>query len=118
MSCQNSPAIPADLRCISTRVVAQSFDETMNAIARQAVVEPDMRRYLDGLRPRLRLIPAPPPTTHVKQWPVLRFNAQPVHEATITLASVELPSDWRKPEIRAALTPRKQWPVVVCGPGK
>lgn len=98
-------------------VVAQSFDETMAAIGRQAVVEPDMRRYLDGLRPAGRLVPAASPTPS-RKWPVLRFNALPLLEARVEVAHAVLPSGWRRGDVRAVLRPRSMWPVVVCGSGE
>lgn len=98
-------------------VIARSFDETMGAIARQAVVEPEMRRYLDGLRPKGRVIAAALPKPSSK-WPVLRFNALPLVAARMEIARVVLPAGWRRPDVRAVLVPRPKWPVVVCGPGE
>jgi hypothetical protein len=98
-------------------VVAQSFDETMGAIARQAVVKPNMRRYLDGLHPRGRAIASALPKPS-RKWPVLRFNALPIVAARIDVARVAVPADWRRSDVRAALRPRAKWPVVVCGPGE
>lgn len=98
-------------------VVAHSFDETMGAIARQAVVEPQMRRYLDELRPRGRVVAAALPKPS-RKWPVLRFNALPIAAARIEVARVALPAGWRRSDARAALRPRPKWPLVVCGPGE
>lgn len=98
-------------------VVAHSFDETMGAIARQAVVKPEMRRYLDGLRPAGRVIAAALPKPS-RKWPVLRFNALPIVAARIEAARVVLPAGWRRSDVRAVLRPRSSWPVVVCGPGE
>jgi hypothetical protein len=98
-------------------VSARSFDETMGAIARQAVVEPEMRRYLDGLRPKGRVIAAALPKPSSK-WPVLRFNALPLVAARMEIARVVLPAGWRRSDVRAVLVPRPKWPVVVCGPGE
>lgn len=98
-------------------VVAHSFDETMGAIARHAVVEPQMRRYLDELRPRGRVVASALPKPS-RRWPVLRFNALPIAAARIEVARVAIPAGWRRSDARAALRPRPKWPVVVCGPGE
>ncbi len=98
-------------------VVAKSFDETMTALSRQVTVDAAMRAYFDSLHPKPRTIPAalPAPTRH---WPVLRFNALPILDATATVARVTVGTEWTRRHVHRALRPRSEWPVVVSGPGE
>ncbi|GAA4362985.1 SIR2 family protein [Nocardioides caricicola] len=107
----------ADNGVAATVVVADSFDDTMAALARQVHVEDTLRQYLDRLHPKPRRTPAALPA-HSRQWPVLRFNALPVLEASVEVTRVEIPAGWTRSEVRRALHPRNQWPVVVNGPGE
>ncbi|UOY03223.1 SIR2 family protein [Blastococcus sp. PRF04-17] len=98
-------------------VSAASFDETMSALARQVVVDEPMRNYFDGLHPKPRTTPAALPR-HSRDWPVLRFNALPVAEASVEVTRIAVPAGWRRRMVRNAMTPRADWPVVVNGPGE
>lgn len=62
-------------------VETASFDETMGAIAGQVTLAPDIRRYVDGLRPAARVGQAPLPSGPAARFPVLRLNALPVLDA-------------------------------------
>ena len=98
-------------------VVAASFDETMSALSRQVTVDDHMRGYFNRLHPKPRAMPAaiPVPT---RNWPVLRFNALPLLEGSITATRVTIPAGWTRGDVRHALFPRRRWPVVVNGPGE
>jgi hypothetical protein len=98
-------------------VVASSFDETMAALARQLVVDEPMREYFNRLNPKRRTTPSAVPSPS-REWPVLRFNALPVIEASAELTRVNLPTGWNRRAVRNAMTPRVDWPVVVSGPGE
>lgn len=101
----------------ATLVVAPSFDETMTALSRQVVVDGAMRDYLNRLHPKPKALPAAlrPSSRH---WPVLRFNALPVLGASVKVTQVGIPSQWRRGDVRRALLPRREWPIVVNGPGE
>ena len=101
----------------ATVVVAPSFDETMTALSRQVVVDGAMREYLNRLHPKPKVSPAALPTT-TRKWPVLRFNALPIFEASVTVTRVQIPSEWRRGDVRRAFLPRSEWPIVVNGPGE
>lgn len=117
------PAVVALLKLASANkvpthvVVANNFDETMTALSRQATVDAPMRRFFDALHPKPRVAPAALPTPS-RQWPVLRFNALPVLDATVEATRVSLSSDWTRRHVHRALRPRTEWPVVVQGPGE
>jgi hypothetical protein len=118
-----APGVKALLRAAAARnvstalVVAPSFDETMTALSRQVTVDDAMREYFNRLHPKPRSVPAALPTSR-KSWPVLRFNALQLLEASVTVTRVVIPSAWRRDEVRRALDPRKEWPIVVSGPGE
>lgn len=98
-------------------VMAASFDDVMTSLSRQVVVDQHMRDYFDRLHPRPRAVPAAiPAPTH--EWPVLRFNALPVLSADVTVSRVALQTRWTRTEVRDAMQPRRNWPVVVNGPGE
>ena len=101
----------------ATVVVAPSFDETMTALSRQVVVDGSMREYFNRLHPKPKVSPAALPTTS-RKWPILRFNALPIFEARVMVTRVEIPSQWRRGDVRRALLPRTEWPIVVNGPGE
>lgn len=101
----------------TTVVIAPSFDETMAALSKQVTVDKDMREYFDRLHPRPRSVPAAIPRSN-RKWPVLRFNALPILNASVTATCVAVPSTWRRGDVRKAMHPRDQWPVVVSGPGQ
>lgn len=98
-------------------VLAASFDETMAALSRQVTVDDHMRGYFNRLHPKPRAVPAAVPTP-TRNWPVLRFNALPILEGSITATRVAIPAGWRRGDVRRALLPGPRWPVVVNGPGE
>ncbi len=98
-------------------VVAASFDETMASLSRQVVVAGPMREYFNKLHPVPRAAPAALPTK-TRDWPVLRFNALPVVASDLEVTRVEIPAAWTRRDARRALTPRREWPVVLSGPGE
>lgn len=98
-------------------VVAPSFDETMTALSRQVTVDGAMREYFNRLQPTPKVSPAALPTPS-REWPVIRFNALPIFEALVTVTRVEIPGEWRRADVRRALLPRSEWPIVVNGPGE
>ncbi|TAK68537.1 MAG: SIR2 family protein [Actinomycetota bacterium] len=101
----------------TTLVIAPSFDETMTALSRQVTVDQAMREYFNRLHPKPRSVPAALPTNR-QNWPVLRFNALPLLEASVTVTRVVIPSAWRRGEVRRAFHPTDEWPIVVSGPGE
>lgn len=118
-----APSVEALLRAaaannVSTAlVVAPSFEETMTALSRQVTVDNAMRDYFNRLHPKPRSVPAALPTSR-QSWPVLRFNALQLLEASVTMTRVGIPSAWRRGEVRRAFGPREEWPIVVSGPGE
>ncbi|MFI2838311.1 SIR2 family protein [Mycolicibacterium sp. PDY-3] len=118
-----APSVGALLRAAAANnvsaavVVAPSFDETMTALSRQVTVDDAMRKYFNHLHPKPRLVPASLPASR-RNWPVLRFNALQLLEASVAVTRVRIPSDWRRGEVRRAFVPREDWPVVVSGPGE
>src|SRR5207248_2289362 len=92
-------------------------DETMTALSRQVTVDDAMREYFNRLHPKPRSVPAALSTSR-QSWPVLRFNALQVLEASVTVTRVVIPSAWRRDEVRRAFDPREEWPIVVSGPGE
>jgi hypothetical protein len=101
----------------TTLNVAPSFDETMTALSRQVTVDDAMREYFNRLHPKPRSAPAALPTSR-QDWPVLRFNALQLLEASVTVTRVVIPSAWRRGEVKRAFHPREEWPIVVGGPGE
>jgi hypothetical protein len=118
-----APSVEALLRAAAannvstTLVVAPSFDETMTALSRQVTVDDAMRQYFNRLHPKPRSVPAALPRNR-QNWPVLRFNALPLLEASVTATRVVIPGAWRRSEVRRAFRPREEWPIVVSGPGE
>jgi SIR2-like domain len=118
-----SPAVRALLKTAAANkvaanvVVAASFDETMSALSRQVTVDDYMRGYFNRLHPKPRAVPAAIPTP-TRNWPVLRFNALPILEGSITATKVAIPAGWGRGDVRRALHPRRSWPVAVNGPGE
>jgi len=116
-SVRNLLSVAAQNGIEANLVVAAGFDETMSALARQVVVDEPMREYFNRLHPKRRSTPASVPSAN-RQWPVLRFNALPVHEASAELTRIVIPAEWNRRTVRSALAPRADWPVVVNGPGE
>jgi hypothetical protein len=98
-------------------VVSANFDETMSALSRQVVVDEHMREYLNRLHPKPRATPAAIPAS-TRQWPVLRFNALPVISAELDATRLTIPAGWTRGDVRRAMHPRSDWPIVVNGPGE
>lgn len=116
-SVRNLLTLAAHQGVAANLVVAASFDETMSSLARQVVVDEPMRDYFQRLHPRPRTTPSALPR-HSRDWPVLRFNALPVLQASAEVTRVAVPAGWRRHDVRRAMTPRAAWPVVVNGPGE
>ena len=62
-------------------VRVENFDEAMGSLATQAELSEALRTYVDGLRPRGTLTPAPFPRGDAPAFPVLRLNGLPVLSA-------------------------------------
>lgn len=62
-------------------VHVENFDEAMGGLAAQSELSDPLRTYVDGLRPRGVLTPAPFPRGDAPVFPLLRLNALPVLSA-------------------------------------
>lgn len=102
---------------VATRVVrAQNFDETMAALAAQVQLEPGIRAYVDGLRPRAVVSDAPLPAGPARAFPVLRLNALPVLDAPRRAWRLPAPAGMTAADMRERLTAGGWRGAAVLGP--
>jgi len=82
-------------------VHAENFDETMGMLADQADLEPSVRAYVNGLRPRGVVSDVPLPTGYTDDFPVLRLNALPIVSAPTRVLHVGVSPNITDKELRA-----------------
>ncbi|CCH88519.1 conserved protein of unknown function [Modestobacter italicus] len=101
---------------IAARVVeSATFDEAMGALADQVRLDDGVRAYVDGLRPRARVVDAPLPQAD-GAFPVLRLNAVPILSAPSRLLRTAAPAGATAAEVRDLLRAAAWRGAAVLGP--
>ncbi|UNX53999.1 SIR2 family protein [Georgenia sp. TF02-10] len=99
-------------------VQVENFDEAMGALAAQVSLAAPVRTYVNGLRPRGVLSPAPAPSGNAPRFPVLRLNALPVVAAPTKAWSVPAGQGLTSEVFRARLRAARWRGAAVLGPGE
>lgn len=90
-------------------VEAENFDETMAALADQINLTPQVRSYIRGLRPQVRVreVTLPDVTSAPNTFPILRLNALPIVGQPTEALRIGLAQGVDRPAFEAAMRDAK-----------